>query len=83
METVIIRLSIIWSDKTKRDFFAMAVMVLLYECTTWTLTKCMEKKTRWGVYKNIMCCFEQILEGATHKNSNYTATYFPSYKPSK
>ena len=40
---------IIWkshlSDKIKRDFFqAAAVSTLLYGCTTWTLTKCIEKK---------------------------------------
>ena len=44
-------LSIIWisdlSDKTKRDFLhVVAVSVLLYECTTSTLMKRMEKKTR-------------------------------------
>ena len=43
------RLSIIWisdlSDKIKQDFFeAVVVSVLLYECTTWMLTKRMEKK---------------------------------------
>ena len=41
-------LSIMWnsdlSDK-KQDFFqAMAMSVLLYGCTTWALTKRMEKK---------------------------------------
>ena len=43
------RLSIIWkfaqSDKIKRDFFqAVTVSILLYGCTTWTLTKHIEKK---------------------------------------
>ena len=43
------RLSIIWksdlNDKIKRSFFqATVVSILLYGCTTWTLTKCMEKK---------------------------------------
>ena len=42
-------LSIIWksdlTDKMKRSFFQAAVMsILLYGCTTWTLTKRMEKK---------------------------------------
>ena len=43
------RLSIIWksdlTDKMKRSFFQAAVVsILLYECTTWTLTKRLEKK---------------------------------------
>ena len=43
------RLSIIWksnlSDKMKRSFFQAAVIsILLYGCTTWTLTKRLEKK---------------------------------------
>ena len=43
------RLSIIWkldlTDKMKRSFFqAAAVSILLYGCTTWTLTKRLEKK---------------------------------------
>ena len=47
--TVIKRLSIIWksdlSDKIKWDFFqAVSVSILLYGCTTWTLTKHREKK---------------------------------------
>ena len=43
------RLSIIWksdlTEKMKRSFFqAAAVSILLYGCTTWTLTKRLEKK---------------------------------------
>ena len=43
------RLSIIWksdlTDKIKRSFFqAVVVSILLYGCTTWTLTKRMKKK---------------------------------------
>ena len=43
------RLSIIWksdlTDKMKRSFFqAAAASILLYGCTTWTLTKRLEKK---------------------------------------
>ena len=45
----IYRLSIIWksdlTDKMKRSFFQAAVAsILLYGCTTWTLTKRLEKK---------------------------------------
>ena len=47
--TAINRLSIIWksdlTDKMKRSFFQAAViLILLYGCTTWTLTKWLEKK---------------------------------------
>ena len=47
--TAINRLSIIWksdlTDKMKRSFFQAAVAsILLYVCTTWTLTKRLEKK---------------------------------------
>ena len=47
--TAIDRLSIIWksdlTDKMKRSFFqAAVVLILLYGCTTWTLTKRLEKK---------------------------------------
>ena len=47
--TSIDRLSVIWKsnliDKMKRRFFQAAVVsILLYGCTTWTLTKQMEKK---------------------------------------
>ena len=52
------RLSVIWksdlTDKRKRSFFQAAVMsVLLYGCTTWTLTKQMEKKLD-GNYTRIL-----------------------------
>ena len=47
--TAIDRLSIIWksdlTDKIKHSFFQAAVVsILLYGCTTWTLTKRLEKK---------------------------------------
>ena len=47
--TAIDRLSIIWksdlTDKMRRSFFhAVVVSILLYGCTTWTLTKRLEKK---------------------------------------
>ena len=49
--TAINRLSIIWksdlTDKMKRSFFQAAVVsILLYGCTTWTLTKRLEKSWR-------------------------------------
>ena len=56
--TAIDRLSIIWksdlNDKMKRGFFQVAVVsVLLYGCTTWTLTKRLEKKLD-GNYTRMM-----------------------------
>ena len=47
--TAIDRLSVLWKsnliDKLKRSFFLAAeVSLLLYGCTTWPLTKRMEKK---------------------------------------
>ena len=47
--TAIDRLSVTWksdlTDKMKRSFFQAAIVsILLYGCTTWTLTKRMEKK---------------------------------------
>ena len=47
--TAIDKLSMIWksdlTDKMKRSFFlAAVVLILLYGCTTWTLTKRLEKK---------------------------------------
>ena len=47
--TAISRLSFIWksdlTDKMKHSFFQAAVVsILLYGCTTWTLTKRLEKK---------------------------------------
>ena len=52
------KLSIIWksdlTDKMKRSFFQAAVVsILLYGCTTWTLTKRLEKKLD-GNYTRIL-----------------------------
>ena len=56
--TAINRLSVIWksdlTDKIKSSFFQAAVMsILLYGCTTWALTKRMEKKLD-GSYTRIL-----------------------------
>ena len=56
--TAINWLSIIWksylTDKMKRSFFqAAVVLILLYGCTTWTLTKQLEKKLD-GNYTRIL-----------------------------
>ena len=52
--TAIDKLLVIWksdlTDKIKRSFFqAVVVSILLYGCTTWTLTKRLEKKLD-GIY---------------------------------
>ena len=57
--TAIDRLSIIWksdlTDKMKPSFFQAAVVsILLYGCTTWTLTKRLEKKDRGQLLKNVL-----------------------------
>ena len=56
--TAIDRLSIIWksdlTDKMKRSFFQAAVVsILLYGCTTCTITKRLEKK-RYGNYTRML-----------------------------
>ena len=56
--TAIDKLSILWksdlADKMKCSFFQAAVVsILLYECTTWTLTKWLEKKLD-GNYTRIL-----------------------------
>ena len=56
--TAIDRLSIIWksdlTDKMKRIFFqAVVVSILLYGCTTWVLSKRLEKKLD-GIYSRIL-----------------------------
>ena len=63
--TTVNRLSIIWksdvTDKMKRSFFQAAVVsILLYGCTTWTLTKRLEKKLD-GNYKRM---FRAILSNS-------------------
>ena len=56
--TAIDMLSIIWksdlTDKMKRSFFRAAIVsILLYGCTTWTLTKRLEKKLD-GNYRRML-----------------------------
>ena len=56
--TAIDKLSIIWkselADKMKRSFFQAAIVsILLYGCTTWTLTKRIEKKLD-GTYTRML-----------------------------
>ena len=76
--TAINRLSVKWksdlTDKIKRSFLQEeAVLILLYGCTTWTLTKRMEKKLD-GNYTRML---RAIL------NDPRGSSYHPSRKLSK
>ena len=80
--TAINRLSIIWksdlTDKMKRSFFQAAVAsILLFGCTTWTLTKRLEKKLD-GNYTRIL---EQDLAATPHKTPTVRppASYHEDY----
>ena len=78
--TAIDRLSIIWksdlTDKMKRSFFQTAVVsILLYGCTTWTLTKRLEKKLDDN-YKQ----YWTSPGDNTPQGTNYTATSSPITK---
>ena len=85
--TAINRLSITWkldlTDKMKRTFFQAAVVsILLYGCTTWTLTKRLEKKLDGN--------YTRMLRGILNKSwrqhpigTNCTATCLPPRKLSK
>ncbi len=74
--TAIDRLSIIWksdlTDKMKCSFFqAVVISILLYGCTTWTLTKWLEKKLD-GNYTS---------PGSNTPQSNsYTASHRENYQ---
>ena len=68
------------SNKIKREFFQdMAVSVLMYGCTTWTLTECMEKKLER--YKHATYCFEQIQDAAPNKTATIRLWPYPLTHP--
>ena len=84
--TAINRLSIIWksdlTDKMKRSFFLAAVTsILLYGCTTWTLTKRLEKKLDGKLHKNAACNLEQVPAATPHKTPTVRppASYHENY----
>ena len=67
----------------KLSFFQAAVVsILLYGCTTWTLTKPLEKKLDAITQE---CCEQYWTSpgGNTPQDTNYTATCLPSRKLSK
>ena len=71
------------TDKMKRNFFQAAVVsILLYGCTTWTLTKCMEKKLD-GNYTRMLRAILNNTWIQHPKKSGCTATYHTLRKPSK
>ena len=74
--TAINRLSIIWksdlTDKMKRSFFQAAVAsILLYGCTTWTLTKRLEKK--------LGCNYTRMLRAILNKSWRKHPTRYQLY----
>ena len=85
--TVIDKLSVIWksvlADKMKSSFFQAAVVsILLYGCTTWTLTKRLEKKLD-GNYTRMLRAISNKSWRQHLTNTNYTATCLPLRKLSK
>ena len=67
----------------KRSFFQAAVVsILLYGCTTWTLTKWLEKKVD-GNYTRIWEQYWTSPGGNTPQGTNYTATCLQSRKLSE
>ena len=74
--TVINRLSVIWksdlTDKMKHSFFQAAIVsILLYGCTTWTLTKRLKKKLD-GNYTRML---RAILNRSWFENSTKQQLY--------
>ena len=70
--TAIDKLSIIWksnlTNKIKRSFFQAAVVsILLYGCTTWTLTKRLEKKLDGNYTRMFASNIEQVLAATPQK----------------
>ena len=86
--TAIDRLFIIWksdlTNKMKCSFFQAAVVsILLYGCTTWTLTKRLEKKLDGNYTRMLRAILNKFLAATPHKAPNYTAICLPSWKLSK
>ena len=74
--TAIDRLSIIWksdlTDKMKRSFFQAAVVsILLYGCTTWTLTKRLEKKLDGNYTRMLRAMLNKSLRQQPTKHKLY------------
>ena len=67
------------SDEIKQEFF-QAVSVLLYGCTTWILTKHLEKKLDGN---DVQMLFWINPGSYTLENRCWIATLLPSHKPFK
>ena len=85
--TAIDWLSVIWKldlpDRMKRSFLqAAVVLILLYGCTTWALTKRREKKLD-GNYTRMLRAILNMSGDSTPQISSSTATNNPSRKLSK
>ena len=85
--TAIDKPSVIWksdlTDKMKRSFFqAVVVSILLYGCTTWTLTKRLEKKLDGNYARMLQAILNKSWWQHPTKH-HYTATCLPSQKLSK
>ena len=83
--TAIDRLSIIWksdlTDKMKRSFFQAAVVsILLYGCTTWTLTKRLTKKLDGNYTRMLRTILNKSWRQHPPQDTNYTATCLPLRK---
>ena len=75
--TAIDRLSIIWrsdlTDKMKRSFFqSVVVSILLYGCTTWTLTKRLEKKLDGNYLKMLWAILNKFWRQHLTRNQLYS-----------
>ena len=85
--TAINRLSIIWksdlTDKMKRSFFFQAAVasILLYGCTTWTLTKRLEKKLDGNYTRMLRAILNKSWRQHPHKTANVRppASYHENY----
>ena len=84
--TAINRLSIIWksdlTDKMKSSFFQVAVAsILLYGCTTWTLTKRLEKKLDGNCTRMLRAILNKFLAATPHKTPTVRppASYHENY----
>ena len=84
--TAIYRLSVIWksdlTDKIKCSFFpSSSRMILLYGCTTWTLTKCMEKKLDSNYTRKLQAILNKSRR--QHPQNSFMTSYHPVWKLSK
>ena len=75
--TAIDRRSIIWksnlTNKMKRSFFqAAVVLILLYECTTWTLTKWLEKKLNGNYTRMLRAILNKSWQQHPTRNQLYS-----------